>query len=100
MMSLGLFLLKKKEVVYLGVEQIFKPFEQALWQVLATFRDFAINFAFGILALLFGIRLVSGLLRGNVNIVAAVLTVIFGFLAVSMGQTFWTSLPIYQTLFH
>lgn len=78
---------------------IFSPIENALYQILANLQQFAINYIFGILALTFGIRLIFGLLQGRFSIIAAVGTIVFGFLAVTMGQTFWTSLPLYHQLF-
>lgn len=83
----------------MGADGLFKPIEQALWQVIENLQDFAVNYIFGILALLFGIRCVMGLLEGRFSVLLCILTVIMGFFAVTMGQTFWTDLPIYHTLF-
>lgn len=82
------------------VDQIFKPFEDALWQVLHNMQQFALNYIFGILALLFGIRCISGLMTGKFSILTCALTVIFGFLAITMGQAFWSDLPFVREFIH
>lgn len=58
-------------------------------QIWIALQEYFLNYAFGIVAVIFGIRAVSAFIDGRVSVLSIVLALVCGSIAVTMGQDIW-----------
>jgi len=68
-------------------------FERMFDKLWVAMQDYMLNYVFGIAAMVFGIRAISQFItNGKVSVLSIVLALIFGGMAVTLGQDIWVDL--------